>query len=329
MTSQTKQSSLWSIVLAGGEGERIRPCIQQWLGYPVPKQYCTFVGTRSMLQHTWDRANQIVSPRRKVTVVGRNHQKSLEHHGNRQHEGTLIFQPRNCDTAPGIFLPLTYVKSWDPQSMVVLLPSDHFISPEDRFVEIVRRAVRAVEFVNDHMILLGVRPYRQEFDYGWISAGGVLGWSGGSCIRRIQSFVEKPDTENGRRLMSEGALWNTLVLVAKVETLWKSGWLCLPDMMERFEQLRRSIGTPAEGTTLQAIYRNMPSRNFSRQMLQPLTDQLGVIELDGVLWSDWGRPERIVETLQLLGKTPAFPMEVFSGSRVASTSQTTMEMGYR
>ncbi len=329
MTVQTKLSSVWSIVLAGGEGERIRPYIQQWLGHPVPKQYCTFVGTRSMLQHTWDRANQIVSPRRKVTVVGRNHQKSLEHHFNKQHEGTLIFQPRNCDTAPGIFLPLTYVKSWDPQSVVVLLPSDHFISPEDRFVEIVRRAVRAVEFVNDHMILLGVRPSRQEFDYGLISAGDVLGWSGGSCIRRIQSFVEKPGTEDGSRLMSEGALWNTLVLVAKVETLWKSGWLCVPEMMERFEQLRRNIGTPAEGTTLQAIYRDMPSRNFSRQMLQPLTDQLGVIELDGVLWSDWGRPERIVETLQSLGKTPAFPMEVFRGSSVDSTSQTTMEMGYR
>jgi mannose-1-phosphate guanylyltransferase len=259
MTVQTKLSSVWSIVLAGGEGERIRPYIQQWLGHPVPKQYCTFVGTRSMLQHTWDRANQIVSPRRKVTVVGRNHQKGLEHHFNKHHEGTLIFQPRNCDTAPGIFLPLTYVKSWDPQSVVVLLPSDHFISPEDRFVEIVRRAVRAVEFVNDHMILLGVRPSRQEFDYGWISAGEVLGWSGGSCIRRIQSFVEKPGTEDGRRLMSEGALWNTLVLVAKVETLWKSGWLCVPEMMERFEQLRRSIGTPAGHLSGYAFSKLLPS----------------------------------------------------------------------
>lgn len=328
MTMQTKLSSVWAIVLAGGEGERIRPYIQQWLGHPVPKQYCTFVGTRSMLQHTWDRANQIVLPRRKVTVVGRNHQKGLEHHFNRQHEGTLIFQPRNCDTAPGVFLPLTYVKSWDPQAVIVLLPSDHFISPEDRFVGIVRRAVRAVEFVNDRMILLGVRPSRLDFDYGWISAGGVLGWSEGSCIRRIQSFVEKPDTEVGRRLMSEGALWNTLVLVTKVETLWKSGWLCFPDIMERFEQLRRSIGTPAEGTTLQAIYRDMPSRNFSRQMLQPLADQLGVMELNDVLWSDWGRPERIVETLELLGKTPVFPTAVFRGLNVSSTPQTTMEMGY-
>lgn len=324
MTVQTQPSSVWSIVLAGGEGERIRPCIQQWLGYSVPKQYCTFVGTRSMLQHTWDRANQIVLPRRKVTVVGRTHQRGLDPHFKRQNEGTLIFQPRNCDTAPGIFLPLTYVRSWDPQSVVVLFPSDHFIFPEDRFVTTVRRAVRGVEFLSDRMILLGVRPSHLELDYGWMSVGEVLGWSEGACIRRIQSFVEKPDLAGGMRLMSEGALWNTLVVVAKVETLWKCGWLCFPDMMERFEQLRRSIGTPTEGTTLQTIYQDMPSSNFSRQVLQSLTVQLGVMELEGVLWSDWGRPERIVETLQSLGKKPTFPMKAFTGAGVPSIPQLTM-----
>jgi mannose-1-phosphate guanylyltransferase len=281
-----------------------------------------------MLQHTWDRANQIVLPRRKVTVVGRTHQQGLDHHFKRQNEGKLIFQPRNCDTAPGVFLPLTYLRAWDPQSVVVLFPSDHFIFPEDRFVTTVRQAVRAVEFLSDRMILLGVRPTRLEPDYGLMSVGGVLGWSEGTCIRRIQSFVEKPNAADGMRLMSDGALWNTLVLVAKVETLWKAGWLCFPDMMERFERLRRNIGTPAEGSTLQAIYQDMPSRNFSRQILQPLAGQLGVMELEGVTWSDWGRPERIVETLQSLGKKPAFPMEAFTGSGVPSLPCTQMEMGY-
>lgn len=319
---QAQPSSVWSIVLAGGEGERIRPWIKEWLGYPVPKQYCTFVGSRSMLQHTWDRANQIVLPKRKVTVVGRTHQQILDHHFKRQNEGTLIFQPRNCDTAPGIFLPLTYVRTWDPQSVVVVFPSDHFIFPEDRFVTTVRRAMRAVEFLTDRLILLGVRPSHLELDYGWMSVGGTLGWSGGACIRRIQSFMEKPDATDGMRLMSEGALWNTLVLVAKVETLWKAGWVCVPDMMERFEQLQRSIGTSAEGNTLQAIYQDMPSRNFSRHMLQPLATQLGVMELEGVTWSDWGSPERIVETLQSLKKKPAFPMEVFSGTAISSISTT-------
>ena len=60
----------WAIVLAGGEGERLRPQIKGWLGYHCPKQYCTFVGRRSMLQHTLDRAKQLVPADRIITVMG-------------------------------------------------------------------------------------------------------------------------------------------------------------------------------------------------------------------------------------------------------------------
>ena len=260
MSTENRSSSRWSIVLAGGDGERLQPSIQKWLGYPLPKQYCTFVGTRSMLQHTWGRANQIVWPRKKVTVLGRTHQqRSDAHFLGQSEEGTIIFQPRNCDTAPGVFLPLTYVKAWDPQSVVMIFPSDHFIFPEEQFVETVRRAVRAVELWQDRMILLGVRPSHLELDYGWIALGGILGWSEGSCIRRAQEFVEKPGSADGVRLMNQGALWNTLVLVANVETLWKAGWECFPEVMEKFEQLRQSIGTPVEGSVLQTIYHVCPT----------------------------------------------------------------------
>jgi hypothetical protein len=59
-------------------------------------------------------------------------------------------------------------------------------------------------------------------------------------------------------------------------------------------------------------------------VLQSPAVQLGVMELEGVIWSDWGRPERIVETLRSLGKKPTFPMEAFTGSGVPSITQTTM-----
>ena len=327
MSTQNRSSSRWSIVLAGGDGERLQPCIQKWLGYPLPKQYCTFVGTRSMLQHTWGRANQIVWPRKKVTVLGRTHQqRSDSRFLGQSEEGTIIFQPRNCDTAPGVFLPLTYVKAWDPQSVVVIFPSDHFIFPENQFVETVRRAVRAVEFWRDRMIVLGVRPSHLELDYGWIALGDILGWSEGSCIRSIQEFVEKPGSSDGVRLMNQGALWNTLVLVANVETLWKAGWECFPEVMEKFEQLRQSIGTPVEGSVLQTIYQDMPNCNFSRVVLQTLSKQLGVMELEKVLWSDWGRPERIIETLQAVGIRPTFPTEIFKEVKTPANLKAEVEV---
>ena len=312
MSTQGRLSTRWSIVLAGGDGERLQPSIKKWLGYPIPKQYCTFVGTRSMLQHTWDRANQLVAPRKKVTVFGRTHQqRSAAHFLGQREEGTFVFQPRNCDTAPGVFLPLTYVKARDPQSVVVIFPSDQFIFPEDTFVETVRRAIRAVEFWRDRMILLGVQPAHQELDYGWMVPGNILGWSNGSCIRHIQEFVEKPEIQDGERLMNQGALWNTLILVANVDTLWKAGWACFPEVMERFELLRENIGTPNEESVLHTVYQDMPTHNFSRDILQPLSQQFLMMELENVLWSDWGRPERILETLQAVGISPSFPPEIF------------------
>ena len=59
----------WSVILAGGEGERTRSFIEKWLGYHKPKQYCAFVGRRSLFQHTVDRADRMVSPQRRVVVV--------------------------------------------------------------------------------------------------------------------------------------------------------------------------------------------------------------------------------------------------------------------
>ncbi len=328
MSSRNQSSNRWSIVLAGGDGKRLQPSIQKWLGHPLPKQYCTFAGTRSMLQHTWGRANQIVWPRQKVTVLGRTHQPRADARFlGHSEEGPFIFQPRNRDTAPGVFLPLTYVRAWDPQAVVVIFPSDHFIFPEDQFVKTVRRAIRAVELWQDRMILLGVRPSHLELDYGWITPGPTMGWSEGSCIRHIQEFIEKPEPSDGERLLSQGALWNSFVLVAHVETLWNAGWTCLPEIMERFEELQERIGTPAEESMLQTIYHDMPTRNFSREILQPLSTQLGVMELEKVVWSDWGRPERILETLQAVGIKPTFPIEVFQEIQTPPKLKVEVEMG--
>jgi mannose-1-phosphate guanylyltransferase len=52
-------SRLHAIVLAGGSGKRLQPVTERWLGEHRPKQYCTFVGTRSMLQHTLDRVKTL------------------------------------------------------------------------------------------------------------------------------------------------------------------------------------------------------------------------------------------------------------------------------
>ena len=299
--------SLWSVILSGGEGQRMKPFIEQWLGRHLPKQYCTFVGTRSMLEHTWDRADRLTSTRQKLTVVSQSHQSLLLTDLNSSSSGQVLYQPKNRDTAAGIFLPLTYIHAWNPEATIIVYPSDHFVYPEDGFTEIVDAAVRAAEHWTDRIIILGATPTKMEFDYGWVEKSQRLGWAKGFELWSIESFEEKPTAPiNWSSSLNTGWLWNTMVVIANLKTLWDTGWKCFPDIMERFSVLEEAIGTQREGTILKSIYDDMPECNFSSDLLGEAPEQVGIMEMQNVLWCDWGRPERIVETLKEIGRKPLF-----------------------
>lgn len=299
----------WVIVLAGGEGERVKPFVERWLGRHRPKQYCTFVGTRSMFQHTLDRAAKVARPERIVIVAARGHEAEVRAQIGEPPVGRVLFQPRNCDTAAGIYLPLAYVRAVDPQATVVLFPSDHFIHPEHLFLWRVHQALEAVDALGDRMVLLGGKPDRLETDYGWIEPSGTLiSDVAGRDVLAVRSFIEKPDVPRADEAMRHGALWNTLVLTARADTLWRLGRRCVPEVVGQFERLAAVIGQPSEAAVLEDLYREMPASNFSSRVLRSAPEHLAVIELAGVLWSDWGKPERIAETLRRIGRPPSFPL---------------------
>ena len=315
MTVQrTAKRPVWSIVLAGGEGERVKPLVLRWLGRHQPKQYCTFVGNRSMFQHTVERATTLTSPERTIVVAALHHDSQVSSQLRGRPIGKLLLQPTNCNTAAGIFLPLAYLRARDPHAIVVILPSDHFISPEYPFLETVRQAVVSAEAMPARMLLLGVQPDGVETDYGWIQRGLPLHSSPDYPVHAVSSFFEKPGVAQADAALRTGGLWNTLVLTATVESLWRAGCTCFPDMMPLFERLTPAWDTPDEGSLLAAAYRKMPVYNFSSHLLQRLPEQVAVMELTGVLWSDWGKPERIAETIRRIGKTPAFPLHCLDQS---------------
>lgn len=300
------RGKVWSIVLAGGDGVRTSTFIRRWLGSAKPKQYCAFVGTRSMFQHTLDRAASLTPWERVVVVAARHHQPEIWHQLDGRPAGIILLQPENRGTAAGLFLPLTYILTRDPDASVVVYPSDHFIHPEDRFVSAVAQAVRGSGRLGGRPVLLAARPDSLELEYGWISPGRFLGWTGDAPVLTVNNFVEKPDELTAQQARDRGGLWNTMVLAAGGRPLWDLGRECFPDMMDLFDRLRRAIDTTDEPKVLSAIYEAMPRRNFSSHLLQRMPDRLGVMEMREVLWSDWGNPARIAETLDKIGKQPAF-----------------------
>lgn len=282
--------------------------IRCWLGRPKPKQYCTFVGTRSLLQHTVDRAAKLSEWEHIVAVIARGYEQEARSQLNGRAECMLLAQPTHATTTAAIYVSLTSIRARDPQATVVAYPSDHFVYPESRFLQLVQRAVWTVEWLPDRLVLLSIAPDHLQLDYGWIRPGEKLDASNNYRISAVRSFLEHPTVAQADAALAEGALWNTNVFAAKATVLWEVGWRCCPAMMERLEHLAKQIGTSKGARTLDALYQDMPADDFSSDILQPVPDRMAVVEMTGVLWSDWNAPERIAHMLHRIGRQPAFPL---------------------
>jgi mannose-1-phosphate guanylyltransferase len=309
----------WAIVLAGGDVKRMRPLINHWLSEDRPKQYCAFVGSRSMLQHTIDRARSVVSGKHIVTIIGQGHRAFLRESGDEHVPGVVLEQPGNLGTAPGIFLPTAYVLAENPEATVLFLPSDHFIYPEDRFCEHMTHSMALAEKYPDQIILVGAIPDRTETDYGWIEPGKMRADRSSSLTQEPMSvlrFREKPSSAEADVFLRRGYLWNTMVMAVKAKTLWALGRQCLPEMMSDFalflmvlRAVREGRLNPAfEAGALAKLYNNVAPADFSKDILEHVYERSLILPLDGVSWCDWGRPQRVTETLASLGRRPLFPM---------------------
>lgn len=314
------RNSSSAIVLAGGEGLRMRPLIKSWLREERPKQYCTYCGSRSMLQHTVDRALSIATVERLVTVIGHGHQAFLGQSVPADRYGRVIEQPMDRGTAPAIFLALANILETDPAATVLILPCDLFVHPEDQFLRYAHQACQMAEFYTDQIILLGAIPDRPETEYGWVepAAGGrVPCWQDrGRSPIPVKSFHEKPSRKQAEMLLDHGGLWNTMVIAAKAKALWALGWAFLPEMMGHFETFRNVLRAIREGLVSQEhatiamthlYHRSLPT-DFSRAILERAGHWCRILAMEGLHWCDWGHPERVRETLDWLGVKPAFPL---------------------
>lgn len=298
--------SLWGLVLAAGDGKRLQGFIREKHGENLPKQYVNFFGRGSMLEHTYERAQKLIPPGQILTVVSKQHLSyaAVRDQLTRRAPDTIVVQPQNRETAPGILLPLMHLYKRSPESIVALFPSDHFILEEDRFMDHVALAARAVAHDPTRIVLLGVEAQEPETEYGYIlprfGEDGLNVWG----LRRTARFVEKPDPGAARRLVQAGALWNTMIMVFKVAHVLHLMQKFCTSMFLSFVDVFDALGTAGESAAVEEIYRRLEPLNFSTGFLEKIVaesaEALSVLPVLRVLWSDWGSPQRLEKARELL-----------------------------
>ncbi|MCL5028929.1 MAG: sugar phosphate nucleotidyltransferase [Bacteroidetes bacterium] len=284
---------LWGIILAGGDGNRLQNYVERLYGYNRPKQYCTIVGTRSLIKHTLDRAKMLIPSERLMTVVNSSHEEYVSEEIGYQLPETIIEQPCNRDTGAGILLPMLKINHLDSEAIVTIFPSDHFIKEEDRFMENVWEANVFVHNHPDAIVMLGTKPVCIETGYGWIETGYRVKNNSDKVFRRVNNFWEKPEIEQLERLLMNGCLINTFVLVGRCESFIKYIKECVPDLFEAFKPIRINIGTYREKVMIKRMYHEMPAKSFSKFVLSRIPEHIYALEVTGVYWSDWGEEHRI------------------------------------
>jgi mannose-1-phosphate guanylyltransferase len=302
---------LWAIVLAGGEGVRLRALTRLIYGVERPKQYAALLGSRSLLRQTLDRVALLVPPDRTVVVTVRGHARYMQGELTGPRAPRVLIQPEDRGTAAGVLLPAHWIHWRDPEATLIVFPSDHFIQEEAPFMAHVARVAAFVAGRSSWMVLLGARPTEPQTEYGWVEPGEPIEWTAGGPLFRVRRFWEKPSPEAARARLAGGCLWNTFVFTAKAATLIETGRECLPSLHDRLQQIEPFAGTEDEAWAIRQAYSLAPGANFSRSVLEPCPPGLAVSPLPAITWSDCGTAERVVQSLRRAGICPpwlrAFP----------------------
>jgi mannose-1-phosphate guanylyltransferase len=291
----------WAVILAGGDGTRLRSLTRAIAGDDRPKQFCPILRNETLLDQTRRRVSLAIPANQTLLSLTETHKAYYEPLVTDIAVGNLVVQPSNLGTAPAILYSLLRLSIVDRATTVAFFPSDHYFADDLRFMSHVNSAFRAVKARPEMLVLLGMEADRPEAEYGWIEpAPSILAPLSGA-IRRVQRFWEKPSGNVAKALMDQGFLWNSFVMVGRVDAFLLMIQRAVPRLYEAFEAAIPFLGTAEERDAIQTLYLKIKPTNFSHEVLSTRAEDLSVMSVKNVGWSDWGDPNRVLSTFASIG----------------------------
>lgn len=287
----------WAVILAGGDGTRLQSMTRAITGDNRPKQFVPVIGGSTLLNQTRRRVGLSIEPSRTLIVVTQKHRRFYEPLAHEISPDLLVEQPVNKGTAPAILYALLRVAAKSPNAIVALFPSDHFFADDEQFMSHVEIAIDAAEIQPETVILLGITATAPETEYGWIEPHPSILANAQKSITRVWKFWEKPSSSLATSLMERGCLWNSFVMVGSVAALLKMTRAAIPEMYSAFAAVAPAFETTHEPKAVAELYSQIEEANFSHQVLAARPEDLMVMRVGDVGWSDLGEPNRVLSTL--------------------------------
>ena len=196
---------LCALIMAGGKGTRFWPLSTE----EKPKQFLNLIGEETMIQMTVNRIKPIIPIERVFVCTGEMYVDLVKEQLPELPEQNIIVEPEGRNTAPCIALSAFVIKKYYKDANMIVLPSDHLISDEDEFRNVIKNADEFVRENKEAIITLGMEPSRPETGYGYIRYGKDEKEINNHKVIKVDAFVEKPNKEKAEAYIKEGNyLWN-------------------------------------------------------------------------------------------------------------------------
>ena len=193
----------------------------------------------------------------------------------------IFREPMGRNTAPCIAWAAWSIAQRDPDAVVAVLPSDHFISDEPGFRAVLERALQSAE--SGVVTTVGIVPTRPETGYGYLEIGEEIG-AGAS---RVARFVEKPDVARAEAFLAEKKhLWNAGMFFFRVKDMLDLVQKHLPEIAKGVSEIVRAEKTADADKVLTEKFPTLQSISIDHGVMEK-AEKLAVVP-GSFGWNDVG-----------------------------------------